>query len=68
VVRDHGGPLTFVPDSLLGDDPAAVKQGLREVYADLCRRLEFDALLLAHGLPIARGGREALAAFAKGGR
>jgi hypothetical protein len=65
VVRDHGGPLSFVPDELLGDDPTAVKHGLREAYAELCRRLEFDALLLAHGLPLASGGREALAAFAR---
>jgi hypothetical protein len=64
VVRDHGGPLTFVPDPLLGDDPAAVKAGLREAYAGLCRRLDFDTLLLAHGLPIVGGGKSALAAFA----
>jgi hypothetical protein len=68
VVRDHGGPLAFVPDSLLGDEPAAVKHGLRAVYGDLCRRLEFDALLLAHGLPIPSGGREALADFSRGAR
>jgi hypothetical protein len=68
VVRDHGGPLSFVPDALLGDDPAAVKRGLREVYAGLCRRLTFDALLLAHGLPIVRGGCDALAAFARDAR
>jgi hypothetical protein len=66
VVRDHGGPLGFVPDPLLGDDPAAVKKGLREVYGELCSRLEFDALLLAHGLPMIRGGRAALAHFARG--
>ena len=52
----------------VGDARAAVKQGLRVVYAERCRRLEFDALLLALGLAIARGGREALAAFAKGAR
>jgi hypothetical protein len=63
VVRDHGGPLSFVPDTLLGDDPAAVKAGLREAYARLCRTLRFDTLLLAHGLPVVGGGKSALAAF-----
>jgi len=43
-----------------------VKKGLREVYGELCSRLEFDALLLAHGLPMIRGGRAALAHFARG--
>lgn len=32
----------------------------------LAAELEFDALLLAHGGPMASGGREALAAFAAG--
>jgi hypothetical protein len=66
VVRDHGGPLGFVPDPLLGDDPEAVKKGLEAAYAGLCERLAFDALLLAHGLPIVGGARAALAAFARG--
>ena len=62
----EGDPLNFVPDSLIGDDPEAVKAGLRAAYARLAEELEFDALLLAHGGPTAPGGREALAAFAAG--
>jgi hypothetical protein len=65
VVRDHGGPLAFVPDALIGDDPATVKKGLRAAYAGLCTKLEFDTLLLAHGLPIVGGAREALRKFAE---
>ena len=62
------GPLVFVPDFLIADDPAgveAVKQGLRDAYRRLCE-LEFDTLLLAHGLPLVGDGREKLLAFANG--
>jgi len=58
------GALAFVPDSLLGDDPVRIRRGLAGAYRRLCDELEFDALLLAHGAPIASGGREALRAFA----
>ncbi len=61
-------PLVFVPDSLLADDPAdvePVKRGLRQAYRRLCE-LEWDTLLLAHGLPLVGNGREALRAFAGG--
>jgi hypothetical protein len=60
------GPLAFVPDSLLADDPArveAVKRGLREAYRRLCE-LDWDTLLLAHGLPLVGDGRDRLRAFA----
>jgi hypothetical protein len=67
VVRwQDGDPLGFVPDGLLGDDPEAVKAGLRAAYARIADELEFEALLLAHGGPTATGGREALARFAAG--
>jgi hypothetical protein len=62
------GPLTFVPDELIADDRAevpSVKQGLRDAYRRLCN-LEWTTLLLAHGLPLARDGREQLRAFAAG--
>jgi hypothetical protein len=62
------GPLTFVPDSLLADDPEEVepvKQGLRAAYRRLCE-LDWDTLLLAHGLPLVGDGRERLRAFAGG--
>lgn len=60
------GPLTFVPDDLIDDDPAqvpAVKRGLRAAYGRLCD-LDWTTLLLAHGLPLVGDGRERLRAFA----
>jgi hypothetical protein len=56
--------LAFVPDNLLGDDPEAIKDGLRTAYGRLADELEFDTLLMAHGSPVAGGAREALRAFA----
>jgi hypothetical protein len=66
VVRDGDGPLTFVPDFLLGDDPEGVKRGLRRAYARLCDEIAFDHLLPAHGTPWVGGAREALRAFCEG--
>ena len=60
------GPLTFVPDDLIADDAEqvqAVKRGLRDAYRRLCD-LEWETLLLAHGLPLVGDGRERLRAFA----
>jgi hypothetical protein len=54
--------LAFVPDSLLGDDPEAVKAALRERLAGLLE-LDFDSLLLAHGQPIIGGGKDRLRRF-----
>lgn len=60
--RDTEGGLAFMPDSLLGEDP-------ERVHADLCRNLRpmlderFDALLFAHGEPVASGGHELLREF-----
>jgi hypothetical protein len=56
-------PLGFVPDEYMGDDPAAVKEGLVASYRRLAHELVFDHLLLAHGHPIIGDGREALHAF-----
>jgi hypothetical protein len=66
VVRDGDGPLVFVPDFLIGEDPEGVKAGLRTVYQRLADALEFDHLLLAHGEPWIGGAREALRRFAAG--
>jgi hypothetical protein len=63
VIRSRG-ELGFVPDHLLGDDPEAIKQGLRGAYARLLD-LDFDTLLLAHGEPVAGGAKDALRAFAR---
>ena len=61
-VREDRGPLAFVPDEYMGEDPAKVKAGLKESYRRLLNR-SFDTLLLAHGLPIVGRGREALRAL-----
>jgi hypothetical protein len=64
VIRGRHGELGFVSDYLLGDDPAAVKDGLRASFRRLCEEQEFETLLLAHGDPIATGARTALRTFA----
>ena len=62
VVRwEPDDPLGFVPDWLM-DDPPQTKAGLLAAYERLLA-LDFDTLLLAHGDPIASGGKEALQAF-----
>lgn len=62
-VVNYGG-LGFVPDQYIGDDPDAIKRGLRESYARLLE-LDFDNLLLAHGDPVVGGAKEALRRFAE---
>jgi hypothetical protein len=64
-VIHYGGQLRFVPDHYM-DDPEETKAGLQEAFARLADELDFDVLLLAHGTPIASGGREALWQFAAG--
>jgi hypothetical protein len=64
IIRGPGGKLAFVPDHLLGDEPQAVRAGLKERFRALAAGVEFDALLMAHGAPVATGGREQLRAFA----
>ena len=64
VIRGRHGELGFVPDWLLGDDPLAIRRGLRARFHALAEEVEFDALLLAHGEPVASGGRSALRTFA----
>jgi hypothetical protein len=63
IVRDDDGELAFVSDYLLGDDPAAIRAGLRDAFARLIEEEDFDGLLLAHGEPSPSGGRAELAAF-----
>jgi hypothetical protein len=67
LVRFEGpeGPLGFVPDWLLGDDPDSVKAGLRAAFRRLLE-VDFDHLLLAHGAPIIGEGKEQLRAFVEG--
>jgi hypothetical protein len=66
VIRGRSGAFGFFEDSLLGDDPEAVRAGLRDAFARLAREHEFAALLLAHGDPVREGARERLATFAAG--
>ncbi len=56
------GPLSFVPDEYMGDDPDSVKRELRASLAKLLDR-EFDHLLLAHGPPWIGGAKQALREF-----
>lgn len=62
IVRHGDGPLGFVPDAYLGEDPEAVKVGLKKSYGRLLDR-DFDHLLFAHGSPWLGGGRQALREF-----
>jgi hypothetical protein len=63
-IRYDDGPLAFVPDFLLGDDPEAIKKGLKAAYGQLLD-LEFDHVLFAHGNPWIGHAKEALRAFVK---
>ncbi|MEH3052530.1 MAG: hypothetical protein PGN13_00785 [Patulibacter minatonensis] len=52
------------PTRCWGDDPDAVRRAMTNQLAALLEdAAPFDALLFAHGTPIAEGGRERLAAF-----
>ena len=62
LIRHDRGALGFVPDSLLGDDPEGVKDGLRTSFRRLLE-LRFDNLLFAHGPPLVGGGKQALREF-----
>jgi hypothetical protein len=66
IVRDDDGRLAFVSDYLLGDDPEAIKAGMRAAFRRLVDEHDFDGLLLAHGAPSPTGGKAELAAFATG--
>lgn len=59
VTRARDGALAFMPDSLLGEDPAAVRAGLRERLRPMLQ-LDFDALLFAHAEPVSRAGKAML--------
>jgi hypothetical protein len=62
---EPGGPLAFVPDFLMGDDPEEVKAGLTAAFERLLE-LDFDHVLLAHGEPLVGDGKERLRAFVAG--
>ncbi len=55
------GELAFVPDFLM-DEPEATKAGTLRALVPLLE-LDWDALLLAHGEPVASGGKAELERF-----
>jgi hypothetical protein len=65
-VLHHAGKLGFVPDEHMGDDPPAIKQGIK---ASIARHLgrDFRHLIFAHGDPITGRGKERLRAFVENG-
>lgn len=63
LIRTRDGALGFVPDALLGEDPAGVRAGLLAKLGAMLAQEDFDALRFSHGEPIRSGGRELLAAF-----
>ena len=62
-IRMQDGPLQFVPDAMLGNDPAAVKAGLIAAYSRLLNDYAFTHVLLSHGGPIIGDGRAQLESF-----
>jgi hypothetical protein len=62
-VLNDGGELAWMPDVCFGDLDAE-QESIRSGLARLAAELEFSHLLLAHGAPIAREGRERLREFA----
>jgi hypothetical protein len=65
VIADEQG-LGFVPDFLM-DDPEQTREGIVAAARGLLD-LDFDVLLMAHGAPVAAGGRQALADFVEAPR
>ena len=64
-ITHRHGSLGFFSDGLLGDDPPAIKRGLKRAYAGFLDR-EFRHLLFAHGAPLLDRGHEDLDAFVSG--
>ena len=62
-VINAGGGAGFVPDGLLGEDPAQVRADITAAVSELLDTQEFEHVLFAHGAPIIGGGREALTAL-----
>lgn len=65
-VIHEDGELGFVPDSLIGDAPAAIKQELKAALLRICEQEVFDHVLFAHGDPIIGGGKNVLKEFCRG--
>lgn len=67
LIREGDGPVGFVPDDLIGDEPEPVKAGLSGAFERLLE-LDFEHLLLAHGEPVIGDGRAVLEEFVRGRR
>lgn len=67
LIRAGDGPVGFVPDDLIGDDPEPVKAGLTGAFERLLE-LDFEHLLLAHGEPVIADGHAVLEEFVRGRR
>jgi hypothetical protein len=65
LIRDGDGDLSYVPDALMGDDPEGVRHGLTTALRALLDQ-DFDALLFAHGAPVAQDAKALLEAFVAG--
>jgi hypothetical protein len=63
LTRDEDGALTFMPDKLLGEDPADVRAGLAGNLRRMLDEEDFDTLLFAHAEPVSDGGRALLGEF-----
>jgi hypothetical protein len=57
------GEIGFVPDFLLGDDPPAIRAGIRNRFLEICKQFDFDHLLFAHGDPLVGEGKATLKRF-----
>lgn len=66
VVR-WGRDLGFVPEEHIGDDPPAIKRGIKKSLARILDELDFRHLCLAHGEPILDDGAKRLRAFVEAG-
>ena len=58
--------IGFVPDYLMGDDPLAIKIGIRDAFLRICDNFDFEHLLFAHGDPLIDGGKADLRRYLKG--
>ena len=57
------GKIGFVPSPLLGEDPPAIRVGIRDAFMRICADYEFDHLIFAHGEPLIGGGKAALQSY-----
>jgi hypothetical protein len=64
--HSSGAGIGWVPDALM-DDPAETKAALLDGYRRILDELDFDHVLMAHGLPLIGDGREQLQALVDAG-